>query len=121
MEIRNPHFFEAPDFWKATWEEVNEYLDTVERGQVWEIGRSQGGRPIRAVAYGEKEPIARRTTYSSALAAGHPEDFYDPKQRQKPVLAIFAAIHAAEIEGTVACLNLAHLLETGTDLRGLRR
>jgi len=120
MEIRKPSFFEAPAFWKSTWEEVNVYLDTLERGRVWEIGRSEGGEPIRAVAYGEKEPIERRTTYSSAFAAGHPEDFYDPEQRQKPVLVIFSAIHAAEIEGTVTCLNFAHLMETGADLRGRR-
>ena len=118
MDIRNPSFFAAPDFWKATWEEVNEYLDTVERGRVWEIGRSQGGHPIRAVAYGDLEPVERRTTYSSAFASGHPEDFYDPQQRQKPVLLVFSAIHAAEIEGTITCLNFAHLMETGTDLRG---
>ena len=118
MQIRNPSFFEAPDFWKVDWDEVNAFLDGLRRGQVWEIGRSQGGRPIRAVAYGEKEPIARRTTYSSAIAAGHPEDFYDPKKRDRPVLVIICTIHGAEIEGTASCLNFAHLLETGADLRG---
>ncbi|MBT4501925.1 MAG: hypothetical protein HOC74_29605 [Gemmatimonadetes bacterium] len=120
MDIRNPSFFEAPDFWKSTWDDVNAYIDTIKKGQVWEIGRSQGGHPLRAVAYGEKEPIDRKTTYSSAIASGHPEDFYDPEQRKKPTLVIFSAIHAAEIEGTVTCLNFAHLMETGTDLRGRR-
>jgi hypothetical protein len=120
MEIRNPSFFAAPDFWKVAWEEVEAYLRTVVCGSVWEIGRSQGGHPIRAVAYGEYEPVSRRTTYSGAVAAGHPEDFYDPRQRRKSVLVIFSAIHAAEIEGTAACLNFAHVMETGTDLRGRR-
>lgn len=118
MEIRNQSFFTAPDFWKATWEEVNTYLDGLQRGQVWEIGRSHSGRPLRAVAYGEAEPLPRRTTHSSAVAAGHPEDFFDPAKRQRPVLLIIGAIHAAEIEGTVTCLNFAQVMETGRDLRG---
>ena len=29
MDIRNPAFFQAPDFWKSDWDEVNAYLDTV--------------------------------------------------------------------------------------------
>lgn len=118
MDIRNPSFFEAPDFWKVGWDEVNAYLDTLEHGKVWEIGRSEGGHPLRAVAYGEKEPVVRRTTYSSAAASGHPEDFYDPDKRDKPVLVILSAIHAAEIEGTAACLNFMHIMETGQDMRG---
>ena len=118
MEIRKQSFFEAPDFWKTTWEEVNAFLDTLRRAQVWELGSSQGGHPLRALAYGEAEPLPRRTTYSSAMASGHPEDFYDRTKRQKPVLLIIGALHAAEIEGTVACLNFAQVMETGEDLRG---
>lgn len=120
MDIRNPAFFEAPDFWKSDWEEVNAYLDALNKGQVWEIGRSVGGRPIRAVAYGEKEPIKHTNTMSSAIHAGHLEDFFDPDQRTKPVMVIIATVHGAEVEGLVACVNFAHLMETGTDLRGRR-
>lgn len=116
--IRQSSFFEAPDFWPTSLQEVDACLDGLSRGEAFDIGVSQGGRPIRAVAYGEREPIDRRSTYSSAAAAGHPEDFYDPDQRQRPVLLIHAAIHGAEIEGTVSCLNLAQILETGADLRG---
>ena len=118
MEIRNPSFFKAPDFWKAGYDEVNSYLDTLKVGCIWEIGRSEGGRPIRAVAYGEKKPIERTATYSSALAAGHPESFFDPQKREKQVLVIFSSIHAAEIEGCVTCLNFASVMETDVDLRG---
>ncbi|MFA6107515.1 MAG: M14 family zinc carboxypeptidase [Candidatus Latescibacterota bacterium] len=120
MEIRRPEFFTAPEFWPATIEEVDRRLDAVRRGTVCEIGRSAGGRPIRAVAYGPREPLSRRTTWSGAVAAGHPEDYLDPAQRHRPVLLVHAAIHAAEIEGTVSCLNLVQLLETGADLRGRR-
>jgi len=120
MEIRNPSFFEAPDFWQSDWDDVNAYLDALKVGDVWEIGRSEGGHPIRAVAYGEKEPIEQTATYSSAIAAGHPESFFDPAKRGKPVLVIFSSIHAAEIEGCVTCLNFANVMETGIDLRGRR-
>lgn len=120
MKIRNPSFFEAPDFWKSDYDEVNAYLDTLKLGRVWELSRSEGGHPIRAVAYGEKEPIERTATHSSAVAAGHPESFFDPTKREKPVLVIFSTIHGVEIEGCVACLNFANVMETGTDLRGRR-
>ncbi len=118
MEIRNPSFFEAPDFWKSDWDDVNAYLDALKIGCVWELGRSEGGRPIRGVAYGEKEPIKRTATYSSAAAAGHPESFFDPTKREKPVLVILSTIHGGEVEGCVTCLNFANVMETGADLRG---
>ncbi|MFQ6039466.1 MAG: M14 family zinc carboxypeptidase [Candidatus Poribacteria bacterium] len=120
MEIRNPSFFEAPEFWKSDWDDVNSYLDTLNVGDVWEIGRSEGGHPIRAIRYGEKEPVERTATYSSAMAAGHPQSFFDPEKRKKPVLVIISTIHGAEVEGTVACLNCASAMETGVDLRGRR-
>jgi len=120
MEIRKASFFEAPDFYLSDWKGVNRFLDGVTVGEVWEIGRSEGGNPIRAVAYGAKEPLTRSSTYSSAIAAGHPEDYYDPSQRTKPVFVIISTIHGAEIEGCVGCVNLASIMETGADLRGRR-
>lgn len=118
MEIRDPKFSEAPPFWKSDWREVNAYLDGLKVGRVWEIGRSQGGRPIRAVAYGEKEPIERTNNLFSATAAGHLEDFFDPEQRTRPVVVIISTIHGAEVEGCATCLNFAQLLESDADLRG---
>ncbi len=120
MKILNPSFFEAPDFWKSGWDDVNAYLDDINVGNVWEIGHSEGGYPIRAIEYGEKEPIERTATYSAAIAAGHPQSFFDPEKRQKPVLVIISSIHSAEIEGCVTCLNFANVMEAGEDLRGQR-
>ncbi len=118
MEIRNPAFFEAPDFWKTEWDEVNAFLEDLKTDQVWEFGRSQGGRPIRAAAFGEKEPIKRSNNPYSAAAAGHLEDFFDPDRRSRPVVVVIGPIHGAELEGCATCLNFAHLIEQGTDLRG---
>ncbi|MGH2355503.1 MAG: hypothetical protein ACRDI2_02315, partial [Chloroflexota bacterium] len=66
----DPRLGEAPDFWISGYDEVQAYLDTVQAGHVWELGRSAGGRRIRAVAYGEREPVTRTATRSSALASG---------------------------------------------------
>ena len=71
MEIRQQSFFEAPPFWLVDWEGVNGFIDGLERGQAWTVGHSAGGLPIRAVAYGQREELVRRTTFSGAVAAGH--------------------------------------------------
>jgi len=120
MDTRNPAFFEAPQFWKSDWAEVNEFLDLLTTGHAWEIGRSQGGRPIRAVSYGEREPIERKTSLASAQLARRTDRFFDPDKRSKPVVAIISTIHGAEVEGCVSCVNLMELLENGADLRGRR-
>ena len=117
-EWRRDSYFQAPAFWKADWTEVNAYLDQVKKGEVWPIGHSQGSRAIRAVAYGTREPIARKCNLSTAQLTGRHEDFFDPAKRTRPVVAILSTVHGHEIEGCVASLNLVHLLETGTDLRG---
>ena len=120
MKIRKASFFEAPDFFLSEWEGVNRNLDAIKVGTVWEIGKSEGGRSIRAVAYGEKEPMPHDTTYSASVVGDCPEAYYDPAQRTKPVLLIIGAIHGCELEGCVSCMNLISVMETGADLRGRR-
>ena len=109
-----------PEFWLSDWDEVNTCLDGLKQGAVREVGRSEGGRPMRAVTYGEREPIERRANRFSAQLARHMEDFFDPRKRSRPVVEIISTIHGAEVEGCVSCLNLCSLLETGVDLRGRR-
>ncbi len=116
--IRRAEFMSAPDFWITGWDEVNAFLSGLRAGNVFEAGCSQGGRPLRAVAYGEKEPIERRSQMNSAILGGHLEDFFDPDQRRRPVMLIISTIHGAEVEGCAACLNLVNILEQGADLRG---
>ncbi|HNS32534.1 MAG TPA: M14 family zinc carboxypeptidase [bacterium] len=116
--IRNPEFFKSPPFWKSDWDEVNDFLDGLEKGTVREIGKSYGGRPIRAVSYGEKEPIERRCGISVSKFYGFRENFFDPRKRTRPVVAVISTIHGAEVEGCVSCINLAQIMEEGKDLRG---
>ncbi len=119
--IRREPFMKAPDFWVSGWEEVNRFLEDLKLGDVWEFGFSQGRHPIRAVAYGgPREPIERRSQINTAALAGHPEDFFDPEKRSRPVVLIISTIHGIEVEGCVSCLNLAQILETGVDQRGRR-
>jgi hypothetical protein len=119
-DVRRKSFFEAPDFWVSDFDDVNAYLDGVRTGDVREIGRSVGGRPIRSVSYGEKEPVDRKSTLSGAIGSRNMESFFGSEPRKKPVLMILSTIHGAEIEGTVSCLNAANVMETGVDLRGRR-
>lgn len=106
----------APSFYPTTLEAVEKAVSQLKRGQAREFGRSVGGRPLWAVAYGEKEPIARTANLSSALAARLPEAFFGPPRRNQ-VMLITAAVHGAEMEGIAASLNLISILETGADLR----
>jgi len=113
----NPQFLEAPDFWITDWSDVNRFLDNL-GGRVRTIGESQGGHPIRAVFYGDKEPVEHQTSRFSAQLAGHMEDFFECGQRTRPVILVISTIHGGEVEGCAASINLCSLLETGTDLRG---
>ncbi len=108
---------EAPPFWETTLEEVTTFFEGCRRAEVWEIGRSSGGRSILAAGYGEAEPRERRMPCHTAVSHGEPEAYFG-KRRQKPVLLIASTVHGAEIEGTVTCANFAHVMETGKDLRG---
>jgi hypothetical protein len=99
-------------------QDISDALERSEKGESWEIGKSAGGRPIWAIAYGEKEPVEHSANLSSALAAGRPEAFFGDHRREKPVLLIHAAAHGAEMEGIAATLNLVSVMETGADLKG---
>ncbi len=109
-----------PPFWISDYHAIHGYLKGLKRGRVWPIGRSQGGHALAAVAYGEPEPIVRIKTRFAAQLMKRPEHFFDPFKRTRPVVLVVGSIHGQETEGCVCCVNLANLMETGTDLRGRR-
>lgn len=113
----DPRLSEAPPFWKSTGEEVEAFFATCRKGEVRQVGASAGGRPLLAVAYGPKEGQQRRMPFHVAVTHKEPEAYFGQK-RQRPVLLIASTVHGAEVEGTVTCVNLASVLETGHDLRG---
>lgn len=106
-----------PFFWKTTLNEVNEVLDTVKKGTVKTVAKSAGNRDIYLVEYGEKQCFNRTANYNSACGAGNPSCYAD-KKGGKPVIFIVGNIHAAEMEGTAAVLNLVNMIETGKDFNG---
>lgn len=105
------------DWWKSRLSHVDEILGSVKNGQTGTLCKSAGGRHIRMVAYGERLDYKRRANYNSACGA-HDIRHYADKTGAPPVILLIGAIHAQELEGTVALLNLINIIETGCDCRG---
>jgi predicted deacylase len=113
LEAANP-----PDFWISTVDGVADFLrERVHKGTVVVIGRSAGGRPIRAVLYGRAREGRGTTTFSGAVGAGAMRAYFGPDFERKVYLAM-ASVHGGEFEGIVGLVNLLSVLETGRDLRG---
>jgi len=107
----------APEFYRNSVEEVERVLERLKKAEVKQVARSPGGRPVYAVAYGEKEPVERTANLSSALAGRKPEAFYG-SGRTRQVMMIVSAMHGAEMESIAGVLNLFSVLETGSDRKG---
>jgi len=108
---------DRPLYWKTTLSEVNETLQNIKRGRVAPLAKSAGGRDIYLVEYGEKQCFGRTANYSSACGANEPNCYAD-KTGKKPVIFIVGAIHAGEMEGVAAVLNLINIIENGEDFAG---
>jgi hypothetical protein len=114
--LREPE--RIPDFWLSTDSEVGRFLDDrVRKGQAREIGRSAGGRPIRAVVYGRPRAGKGTTSFSGSLGYGDVRAWLGPDYARKVYLGM-ASVHGGEFEGIVGIVNLIAVLETGADLRG---
>ncbi len=112
-EAENP-----PDFWVSTVDGVTSFLsERVHRGTVAVIGKSAGGRPIRAVFYGSARSGKGTTTFSGASGAHDMRAYFGP-DFDKKVYWVMASVHGGELEGIVGLVNLLSVLETGKDLRG---
>lgn len=107
-----------PDFWVSTVDGVTSFLaEHVHRGTVAVIGKSAGGRPIRAVFYGAARNGKGTTTFSGASGAHDMRAYFGPDFDKKVYWAM-ASVHGGEFEGIVGLVNLLSVLETGKDLRG---
>ncbi len=107
-----------PDFWVSTVDGVTDFLnERVHRGTVAVIGKSAGGRPIRAVFYGSARNGKGTTTFSGASGAHDMRAYFGPDFDKKVYWAM-ASVHGGEFEGIVGLVNLLSVLETGKDLRG---
>lgn len=107
-----------PPFWISTYDDVGRFLkERMRKGSVQVIGKSAGGRPIRAVFYGRPRMGKGTTTFSGSLGFGDVRAWLGPDHARKVYLAM-ASVHGGEFEGIVGAVNLLSVLETGRDLRG---
>lgn len=118
----------CPPGWVPKPSQAMPIIESLKEATVRTIGQSAGGRDILAIEYGEKEDINATTdNLQSALASKSappdptdifPKAFYGSRRRRRPAIVLQGAIHGGELTGTVASLNLCHIIETGKDLRG---
>ena len=78
-DARNIH---APEFWISGFDECLRYLGSLKNAEVWEFGKSAGGRPMVAVAYGEKvEPVGAQSTSYAAACCSEFSTFFGKQAR----------------------------------------
>lgn len=116
------HYLDQPDpcppFWISACEAVDRFLNkTIRVGTIETIGASAGGRPIRAVAYGQPRQGKGTTTFSGSLGFKNAATYLGPEAGKKVYLAI-AGVHGGEFEGIAGCVNLLSIMETGCDVTG---
>lgn len=111
----------VPPYWRGNLQDVEAGIREVKKGQVHTLRPSAGGRPIYMVEYGSSNLPPSRANLSSALG-GHDYSCYADKTGAdyRPTVFLAGCIHGGEFEGTVAIMNLMHLIETGTDYAGQR-
>ena len=88
---------QIPEFWINSEEEVSQFLSTkVHKGKVSVIGHSAGGRPIRAVFYGQPRKQNGTTTFSGSLGYGNVHTFRG-SDHDKIVYLGIGGIHGGRI------------------------
>ncbi len=120
LRAEKPYLFEPLEFWPVDGGRMEQAIRGVRKGEAVLMGRSAGMRQIWGVTYGDFEPQQPTATISSAMASDHPEAFFNPERRTRPVLAVIGSIHGGETEGIALSMNLIHLMEHGVDLLGRR-
>jgi hypothetical protein len=106
-----------PGFWIGDVRDLNRRFGELRAGQVKVIATTPGGRPIHLIAYGNREPVARKANFNSAVGAREPNAYMDKAARDKPVVLFVGPVHGHEVEALTGLVNLVHVMETGRDLR----
>lgn len=105
-------------FWVTRLGEIEKFLGALKAGKVRTLCKSAGGRPVYAVEFGKKLDIARTANYASAMQARRPQAFFGKSRARTRAIVMIAGIHGAEVEGVMAMVNLANIIERGCDLAG---
>lgn len=107
-----------PLYWRSTLADIEQEVHAVKKGRVTSVD-SAGGRKIYLIEYGNKNSFLRMANLSSAAGSGDIKCYADKTAPEvRPTLLLVGSMHGAEFEGTVAILNLIHILETGVDFSG---
>ena len=112
---------EIPAFWKGNIKDVENAVNTVQKGKVSVICKSAGKRNVYFVEYGKKNDLKRTANYSSATGARSTKYYADKSGvNYIPTVLLVGGTHGNEWEGVVAINNLISIIETGVDLEGKR-
>ncbi len=107
-----------PDFWVGDVAGLPQRFERLTRGQVAVIAVTPGGRPVHLISYGDKESVAHRANFNSAIGGRDPAAYMNETARKKPVVFVIGPVHGQEVEGLTGLVNLIEIMETGKDLRG---
>ena len=112
---------QLPAFWVGDVAGLPQRFERLKRGQMAVIAVTPGGRPVHLVSYGDKENVAHRANFNSAIGGQDPEAYLNKTARKKPVILFIGPVHGQEVEGLTGLVNLIEIMETGKDLRGKDR
>jgi len=107
-----------PDFWIGDVQGLSSRFEHLERGKLTVLATTPGGKPILMVTYGDREPVAHKANFNSAIGGQDPAAYLDKAARKKPVVLFLGPVHGHEVEGLTGLVNLIQIMETGKDLRG---
>ena len=110
---------EIPDFWLVDNDKVDKYISELKIGKTSELARTNSGRALFLVEYGEHEPVERLANFNSAVGAHEVSAYMDKDLRKKPVAFFIGPVHGHELEGLAGLMNFINIIETGKDLRGI--
>ncbi len=107
-----------PNFWIGDVEELTARFDGLKRGRAIVLATTPGRRPLYLVACGDREDVAHKANFNSAIGGYEPAAYMDKAARKKPVVLFVGPVHGHEVEGLTGLVNLIQIMETGKDLRG---
>lgn len=107
-----------PDFWIGDVQGLASRFEHLEQGKLTVLATTPGGKPILMVTYGDREPVAHKANFNSAIGGQDPAAYMDKAARKKPVVLFLGPVHGHEVEGLTGLVNLIQIMETGKDLRG---
>ena len=99
-----------PIYWKSSLQDIDNEVLNIKKATVDEF-TSAGGRKIYRIFYGKKNSFNRTANLSSAIGAKNKDFFADKKKSSyRPTLFLVGCQHGFEFEGSVALLNIIHLI-----------